>query len=72
MKHSDDIVDLMEFTTKPDHFYVSELWDSSTKSLVDVPNEARSATITSKATCYHLCNSFRKPLIYLRFGLFIN
>ena len=31
----------MTYSTLPDHFYVSEMWDSTEKVLVDVPNEAR-------------------------------
>ena len=41
MRHRDDIEDLSKYTTLPDHFYFSECWDSDTKSLEDIPSEAR-------------------------------
>ncbi|XP_063689168.1 DNA (cytosine-5)-methyltransferase 1-like [Bolinopsis microptera] len=41
VRHREVIEDLGRYTTLPDHFYFSECWDSDTKSLEDIPSEAR-------------------------------
>ena len=41
VRHSEDIEDLGKYTTLPDHFYITDCWNSETKSVEDVPSEAR-------------------------------